>query len=216
MTQAPFSATTADAIAAALREEIASGSAAPGARLRQEEIAARFGVSRIPVREALRRLESEGLLQVKAHRGARVTTLSGADVTEIFHLRAMLEGDLALAACAAMDEAARAEVAALGEASILAASTRRWSEADLAFHFGLYAHAGRPRQMAMAQALRREIARYERLQDALPELRDLWIADHRAIIDAVTRGDAGGASDATQTHVRRAGAFLAERMAQES
>src|SRR5690242_14507051 len=86
--------TTPDLIADALREEIQRGTPGPGEALRQEEVAARFSVSRIPVREALRQLEAEGLVVVYPNRGAYVAQLSAQELREITDLRVLLEGDL--------------------------------------------------------------------------------------------------------------------------
>src|SRR3954470_16750413 len=87
-------ATTPDLIAETLREEILRGVVAPGQALRQEELADRFGVSRLPVRDALLRLEAQGLVHVYPNRGAFVITLSADEVREIYEMRILLEGDL--------------------------------------------------------------------------------------------------------------------------
>src|SRR5918993_1976159 len=78
-------------IAAALRAEILAGETRPGALLRQEDLAARFAMSRIPVRDALRLLEAEGLVTIATNRGAQVTQLSRDEIAEIHHLRILLE-----------------------------------------------------------------------------------------------------------------------------
>src|SRR5215211_7447338 len=85
--------TTPDLIADSLREEILRGSVAPGQPLRQEELADRFGVSRLPVRDALLRLEAQGLVEVFPNRGAFVVSLSAGEIAEIYDLRILLEGD---------------------------------------------------------------------------------------------------------------------------
>src|SRR5947207_6687046 len=91
--------TAPETIASALRADILSGASRPGTLLRQEDLAARFAMSRIPVRDALRLLEAEGLVTIATNRGAQVTQLSRDEVAEIFHLRVLLECDcLALAA----------------------------------------------------------------------------------------------------------------------
>src|SRR6476619_3778037 len=87
-------ATTPDLIADTLRDEILRGAVAPGQALRQEELADRFGVSRLPVRDALLRLEAQGLVHVYPNRGAFVISLSADEVREIFELRLLLEGDI--------------------------------------------------------------------------------------------------------------------------
>src|SRR5688500_2920250 len=87
-------AATPDLIADSLRDEILRGVIEPGAPLRQEELAERFQVSRIPVRDALLRLESQGLVHVYSNRGAFVISLSADEVREIYDMRILLEGDL--------------------------------------------------------------------------------------------------------------------------
>src|SRR5688572_6464585 len=87
-------AATPDLIADSLRDEILRGVIEPGAPLRQEELAERFQVSRIPVRDALLRLESQGLVHVYPNRGAFVISLSADEVREIYDMRILLEGDL--------------------------------------------------------------------------------------------------------------------------
>jgi DNA-binding GntR family transcriptional regulator len=85
--------TTVDTVAGALRDGLRAGRWKPGDALRQEELAAEFGVSRIPVREALGRLQAEGLLVVEPNRGAFVPVLDAGEVSEIFDLRVLLETD---------------------------------------------------------------------------------------------------------------------------
>jgi DNA-binding GntR family transcriptional regulator len=82
------------AILASLRDDISSGKLAPGAVLRQAELAEQFGTSRIPVREALNSLQAEGLVQIEPNRGAFVTTLSAEELHELFDLRVLLEIDV--------------------------------------------------------------------------------------------------------------------------
>ena len=84
---------TADAVAASLRDMIINGELEAGERLVERDLADRFGISRIPMREAIQRLEREGLLDIFRNRGAVVRMLSASDVQEIYDLRALLEGD---------------------------------------------------------------------------------------------------------------------------
>src|SRR5690242_1059768 len=96
--------TLAGATLQAIRERILSGAYAEGDPLRQDAIAAELGVSRIPVREALRQLEVEGLVTFSPHRGAVVSTLSLKQIRELFELRADIEGDLIVRAVPHMSE----------------------------------------------------------------------------------------------------------------
>ncbi|MCQ4158849.1 GntR family transcriptional regulator [Roseomonas sp. GC11] len=200
--------TTQDLVVEALRADIAQGRIPPGAALRQEDLAARFAVSRIPIREALRRLESEGLVRVFPNRGAFVVELSPAEIQEITDLRAMVEADLACRAVPRLTEAALARIATSLEVAERAAATLDWSATDRAFHASLYAPAERPRQLALAMGLRGEVERYAALYRHLPEGRESWLRDHRAIAAAFARRDAVAARDLVAAHVAAAGAFL--------
>src|SRR6266852_9187131 len=86
--------TVASATTRALREKILSGEIGDGEQLRQDALAAEYGVSRIPLREALRQLEAEGLVSFYPHRGAVVSTLSLAEIEELFEIRALIEPDM--------------------------------------------------------------------------------------------------------------------------
>ena len=83
--------TIGDSLVAAMRDEILNGDLAPGTRLNQAQLAQRFGTSRIPMRDALARLEQDGLVEIDARRGARVRELTIDDVTEIYDMRQLLE-----------------------------------------------------------------------------------------------------------------------------
>jgi DNA-binding GntR family transcriptional regulator len=96
--------TVVDQVADALRARILSGGLPEGRQLRQETLAAELGVSRIPLREAFRRLEAEGLLTIAPHRGAVVSVLSLEEIAELFDLRAMIEPDLIARACRALTD----------------------------------------------------------------------------------------------------------------
>ena len=87
--------TAQEAVLVEVRSRILRGDIAPGTPLRQEDLAASLGVSRVPVREALRILESEGHVTYIAHRGYRVAELDLDELAEIYHLRALIEDDLA-------------------------------------------------------------------------------------------------------------------------
>jgi DNA-binding GntR family transcriptional regulator len=204
--------TTPDLIADALREEIQQGKPRPGEPLRQEEIAARFVVSRIPVREALRQLEAEGLLVVYPNRGAYVAQLSAADVQEITELRVLLEGDLISRSVRQMSASDLALMVSALQVAERGASRPDWSISDNAFHEALYAPARRPRQLLMVRTLRSTVERYQVAYRRLPDQRSSWLDDHRAIIEATRNRDAREARRALVSHIQRAGAFLIEQL----
>jgi DNA-binding GntR family transcriptional regulator len=207
--------TTADVIAAELREEILRGEIPPGAALRQEALAARFSVSRIPVREALRALERDGLVEVHPNRGAFVIRLTAAAIVENTELRMLIEGDLVERSVRSMSDADIEAVAAAAAAAAAAARTPKWSEADRQFHQTLYLPAGRPQQLALVLALRRAVERYWAIYRRLPARTDEWMEDHRALADACRARDPLAAKRVLVDHVARAGAFLVHRLETE-
>ena len=129
---------TADAVAASLRDMIINGELAAGERLVERDLAERFGISRIPMREAIQRLEREGLLDIFRNRGAVVRMLSVSDVQEIYDLRVLLEGDAIYRSVKQLDDEtlARAELVhrLLGDATV----PRRQGELNREFHALLY------------------------------------------------------------------------------
>ena len=204
--------TTPDLIADELRAEITRGEPPPGQPLRQEELAARFGVSRLPVREALRRLESEGLLVVHPNRGAYVSQLDAEQVREIYDLRVMLEGDLLVRSVKRMKDddiraienvMLRAERQARGQA---------WSELDDEFHAALYEPAARPRQLAMVMSLRGTVKNYQHAHAALPASTREWLRDHRALVEACRERDSRKARRHLEDHLERAAAVVISKL----
>jgi DNA-binding GntR family transcriptional regulator len=209
----PPSRTTPDLIADAIREAIAQGEPPPGGALRQELLAERFGVSRIPVREALRRLEAEGLVVVYPNRGAYVSRLDAAELEEIYDLRVMLECDLLARAIGKFSEE---DLATAGRAMKIAEESARgprWSELDDAFHLALYAPAQRPRQLAMVATLRGAVKHYRRAHHALPVKTEEWLRDHRHILAACRRRDVDAARDRLARHLSKAADVVIERAA---
>jgi DNA-binding GntR family transcriptional regulator len=200
--------TTPHLIADVLRAEIQQGAVPAGSALRQEELAKRFGVSRLPVRDALLRLEAEGLVVVHPNRGAFVTSLSAADVREIYDLRVLLEGDLierAVPRATAVDW--RRIDAALASAAI-GAGTSEWAALDRAFHVALYEPAERPRQIEIVTGLRGTVDRYSSANAVLPTHTPEWLRDHEAIVAAARMGDAAIARQLLTDHLERAAALV--------
>lgn len=195
-------------VAGRLREEILSGALPAGARLRQDHVAARFGVSHIPVREAFRRLESEGLVTTVPRRGAFVSRMSAEDAREITEMRIALETlavrlSVPQAGHAALEAARRAIAAAEDSPSI-----SDWSEMNLQFHRSLYAPCARPRLLASIEGLWRHVDRYLRFVLEAFDYQDKSQAEHRAILAAYARGDAAEAERLTAVHIAEAGEVM--------
>jgi DNA-binding GntR family transcriptional regulator len=199
-------------IAERLRDDMLAGRIRPGAELIQADLAERFGVSRIPVRDALGLLAAQDLVTVRPNRGARVAELSRSEIREIYHLRILLECDLVSAAAAAAgpDDIRRAErTRALSD---LEAGGEAWAEGDRRFHAALYAPAQRPRQLAMIEALRRTCQMQISAYAGLPQQTPQWLADHAAMLDAWRDGDGDRAATCLRAHLERARDDLLARM----
>ncbi len=204
--------TAPDTIAAALRTEILSGEAKPGTLLRQEEIAARFAMSRIPVRDALRLLEAEGLVTIATNRGAQVTRLSRDEVAEIYHLRVLLEGDCLALAIAHMSVVDLARIERLRQRAEIDAATADWNDGDWAFHEALYRPSGHARQIETIRSLRTTSDLYASAHRALPKQRKRWLADHRSIVAACHAKRTAEAVAALTAHLLAARDFVLEQM----
>jgi DNA-binding GntR family transcriptional regulator len=180
---------TAELIATQLRSAIMYGALAPGTQLGESELAARFAVSRGPLREAMQRLVQEGLLRGERHRGLFVIDLSATDVRDIYLARLAVERT----ACQLIMAGNRGEaVARLSEAlATLAAARDRnaMSDADHAFHQTLVSCAGNTRLARMARTLLVETRMcLAALQEHYPAAEEL-VAEHRALLNAIADGD---------------------------
>jgi DNA-binding GntR family transcriptional regulator len=204
--------TTPDVIAETLREEILRGEVAPGQALRQEELAERFGVSRLPVRDALLRLEAQGLVHVYPNRGAFVISLSADDVTEIYEMRLLLEGDIIERAVPRMTPDDWRRIDSAHAEATRTAGGPEWIEGDWRFHRALYEPAARPRQLATIENLRSTVARYSIGHDALPSRTPEWLADHDAILEACRARAAVAAKQRLVQHLRRALALVLAKL----
>ncbi|MDX1710687.1 MAG: GntR family transcriptional regulator [Rhodovibrionaceae bacterium] len=201
------------ALSDALRRRILRGEIGEGEQLRQETIAAEYDVSRMPVREALRQLEAEGLVRFSPHKGAVVTSLSPSEIEEVFDLRALIEPDLlrrAIPHLSAADLETAAENAkafddALRDAGPDVAEIGRY---NWALHAALYAPAGRTRTMQFLQTLHYQAERYTRLQVILTHGEQRASADHRNLIEYCRRREAEAACDLLRRHIEDAGRDL--------
>jgi DNA-binding GntR family transcriptional regulator len=194
-------------IADALRTSILDGSYLPGERIRQEEVAARSGASRIPVREALRMLQAEGLVTLVANSGAWVTKLTLAECAELYQIRERLEPLLLRASMQRLDPQAADRLADLVDA-IEGAGTDvdAFLRADREFHLASYAGArpGETREIIgrlwnTTQHYRREFTRLAAHQARLSATH----LEHRLLLDCVRREDADDAERVLVMHIRR-------------
>lgn len=202
----------------ALRERILRGDYPEGEPLRQDALADELGVSRIPVREALRQLEAEGLVTFSPHRGAVVSSLSLDEIDELFELRASIECDLIERAIPKMtaEHLERAtDVLDEFHDALAAGEATRWGPLNWHFHAALYAPAARKFTMGVLQKLHQQSDRYFRMEVLLAQGGTRANDEHRAIADACAKKDIGLASQLMRAHILGAGRSLVEMLQEQ-
>ena len=204
-------------VAGDLRERVSGGSLGPGTALSQSALAQEYGVSRIPVRDALQVLASEGLVDLRGAT-AVVTPLTIDDLQELYEMREAVEP---LATRLAVPRVGRAGIARMTQhlAVMDDPSTRpgTWVETNAAFHAEVYRLAGRPRMIALVEQLRRLTDRYVYFHlDVVGQSAHLQ-QEHRQILEAVRNHDAHAAAELTREHLASSHAVVLDYLlAQES
>ena len=196
--------TLAVEIARHLRERIISGGLPAGERVNETRITRELSLSRSPVREALRILESEGLVTLEPHRGARVRAVSEQDLEEIFDVRLMIESHgvlrhghhLAADALAPLRRAVQDAHAAL-EASDM----ERWHQASLRFHDGLVMLAANRHLTRLHEELKTSLRRYQISVVAPPGEPDRFQVEHEAILEALEEGRVERGAELVAWHI---------------
>ena len=196
---------SSDRVAAYLREAILSGELAPGARIRQEQVAARLGASRIPVREALRILQSEGLTEHEAHKGARVPRLTQHEVEIVYKMRERLEPLALVEGMAHLDTADHERLEELQQRIEHNDDLEKFLDLDREFHMLTYSGCHIDPLMSMVTRLWNTTQHYRRTYVALGGRNRMWVvnAEHRLILDAVVRRDAEDGERYLEGHIRR-------------
>lgn len=196
---------TADDAYQALHDQIVDGRLKPGARLREGEIAEAMGLSRTPVREALRRLESDGLLSHEPHKGAVVRQLDYQAANELYLMREVLEGTAAALAARHMAEA---ELAAIYD--ILAAEEavnddpKEAARLNKVFHRALCHGAHNRYLLDMLDSLSLAMALLGQTTLSLSDRKENSLVEHRQILDAIAAHDPDTAEAAARAHIRAA------------
>lgn len=192
-------------VAKHLRTQILSGVIGPGERIRQEDIAERFGVSRLPVREALRMLETEGLTELQPNKGARVPHLSMSEVDVIYRMRESLE-PLALSESLPLLEGADIDHLESIQSRIEGnADIQQFLDLDREFHLLSYSRCRVEPLSSYVVRLWNTTQHYRRAFIALSGPGRMWIvnAEHRLLLDALVRRDAVDAGSILSGHIRR-------------
>ena len=206
--------TVAAEAAELLRHRILAGELRAGQPIRQEQIAQELGVSRIPLREALKQLEAEGLVAIAPHKGAVVASLSREEAEELFALRLQLETWLLREAIPRMREADFAHLDAIIDESRMPdadpGKLTRWGELNWRFHSTLYAAAGRPRTLATLANMHAHIDRFLRLQMSLMDGQITSRREHLAILAACKAGDGERAARLLAEHIQAVAATIVD------
>jgi DNA-binding GntR family transcriptional regulator len=206
------SPTAAEAAHARLRAMILDNHLPPGTQLLEAELALELGLSRTPVREAMLRLQADGLVAVTPRHGMRVLPVSAADMRDIYDVLESLEPKAAeLLALRRLPPAQLAPLHAACdamEAAIAREDRPAWAAADEAFHRDLLALCGNRRLGAMVMQLWDQSHRARMLTLNLRPLPAASTAEHRAIMVAIAAGDGDGARELFRLHRRRGGAEM--------
>ena len=195
--------TAQDLVLTSVREAILTAALPPGSRLRQEKLAELFGTSRIPVREALRALEYEGLVSSIPYRGFTVTELDADDIEEVYDLRILLESHAVRLAVPLMTDDDLAALEGLYTEMVEAPTADGQLAAREQFYIRLYSMTGRPRLVALISRLRQEVARSLRW----PTLQHAP-SHHERFFESIRAGDADGAAALLASHYRRVAVLI--------
>jgi DNA-binding GntR family transcriptional regulator len=204
MSASSIAQTTSSAVTGLLRQFLDAGRWASGEPLRQEEIAAELGVSRVPVREALFQLQAEGLLRMVPNKGMYVRSVSAGDLRELFRLRWLLESDVLAQAVPLHTSASLNRVETIQAALDKTQAVTDHIAGDREFHEALYAPAQRTESMDIVRRLRFQVDRYA-FAGGKPGTRgQARHEEHHALVRAVRRGDAEAALKVLQAHLAAA------------
>ena len=190
-----------------LREEILSGALPKGENLTELALSTRLGVSRTPIRSAIRRLAEEGLVSIVPNRGAVVRGIDKNDLVDIYKIRIRLEG-LASASCAknitpeGLEKLRRS--VELSEFYIARNDAENVKELDTEFHLAIYEASGNAQLQTILSDLHKKIKMYRKLSLSVAGRLENSIREHREILDAIEKGDSELADKLTSRHIELA------------
>jgi len=196
--------TRTEALRLQIADEIISGVLEPGTSLDEQELASRFGVSRTPVREALRQLSASGLVNVRPHRGAVVALPTPAQLNEMFEVMAELEALCAGFAARNMTVPERRDLEGLHEALrvlVHDGDPLRYHEANEAFHAAIYTGSHNAYLAELTLLTRMRVAPFRRAQFRVPSRLASSYQEHDQVVQAILRGDRLAATEAMRAHI---------------
>lgn len=196
--------TISAAISTQIRDGVLSGAYPSGTQLRQDALAASFGVSRIPVREALLQLEAEGLVQIVPHKGAVVAELSRAEIDDVFALRGVLEVRLLRHSAPLLEAEDFIALDSIQEAfsgAIRGRDASRWGTLNAELHMALYSRADLPRTSAIVSNLLTASERYTRIQLSGKAAWQRAQAEHGELVELCRKRDVEAACALLLRHI---------------
>nr|WP_218171734.1 GntR family transcriptional regulator [Pseudomonas gingeri] len=203
---------TSEIITRHLRDAIVAGNFAEDEPIRQDEIARQFNVSKIPVREALKRLEAEGLVMFQRNRGAMVTRLSEPELAQMFEVRMLLEDKVLRLAIPNMTEETFTRAERICQEFVGENDIGRWAELNWELHACLYEPARRPFLVSLIRSVNDKLERYLRLQMSLSAGKERADHEHRDIIEACRARDVEQAVKLLDEHIAGVCATLLEHL----
>lgn len=201
-----------------LRQRILSGELAEGEAIRQELLAKEYDVSRMPVREALKRLSAEGLVQWENNRGGTVIKHSLHEIGEIFDLRILIEVDLFRRAIPNMTDthfATCERLLAEMEGSYEADDVSNWGKFNHEYHMALYAAADRSMSMELLERISLHSDRYVRIHLSVMEQRKPARDEHRKLLALARDGNVDGGAALLSQHIERTKMELLQMIAKQ-
>lgn len=204
-----------EAVCETLRDAIRKGILEPGERLMEVQLADELGISRTPVREAIRKLEQEGYVIMMPRRGTYVSDVSVSDVKEIFEIRSALESLATGLAARRIEQDELEKLQSLLteiEGYIQKNDIEKIVETDIEFHGLLYQVSRNERLAGIISNLKEQLARFRKLSMSYPgRLRETF-EEHSEMVEAIANGDVSAARDAAEHHMERAEETLLKAM----
>lgn len=186
-----------------IEEAIVSGQFRPGDRLEEQSLAELYGVSRTPVREALRQLQEAGLVEIKPRRGAAVTVVGPAELIHMFEVMGGLEGMAGRLAARRLNEETKRELLSCHEAcrAALTQGSDAYYYENERFHMAIYRASGNPFLEEQARSLHRRLKPYRRIQLRSLNRIEQSFAEHDKIVTAIINGHSSDAEQALWDHI---------------
>lgn len=199
-----------------IEDDIVFGRLRPGEKLEEVELCEKYGVSRTPIREALKLLASEGLVEVRPRRGAIIPTLNLVTLCEMFEVMAELEGMCGRLAARRIQEQEKSQLLVLHNACeqyVLSDQSEDYYEANKAFHFYLYQLSRNGFLIEQASQLHNRLHPYRRLQLRVNNRMHHSFSEHQAIVEAIINADETKAEQLLKSHVQIQGQKFTDLMA---